>query len=154
MNFQISTFLGSAPSPMCLQSVVMESKRRLEVPERSVQWFLRLHQGSYISIFKSLPSWEVLHLLCVSRASSWSLRGRLRFLNESWWFLRWWMPQGYIQEATYQFSRFYPPGKCSFYEKRLLGDTQTEGNRILIVDASFLNVFYLVLTFFQSYDKP
>ena len=23
----------------------------------------RIHQGSYISIFKSLPSWEVLHLL-------------------------------------------------------------------------------------------
>ena len=41
----------------------------------------RIHQGSYISIFKSLPSWEVLHLICVSRASSWSLRGR-------WWFLR------------------------------------------------------------------
>ena len=41
----------------------------------------RIHQGSYISIFKSLPSWKVLHLLCVSRASSWSLRGL-------WWFLR------------------------------------------------------------------
>jgi hypothetical protein len=23
----------------------------------------RIHQGSYISIFKSLPSWKVLHLL-------------------------------------------------------------------------------------------
>ena len=41
----------------------------------------RVHQGSYISIFKSLPSWEVLNLLCVSRVSSWSLRG-------CWWFLR------------------------------------------------------------------
>ena len=41
----------------------------------------RIHQGSYISIFKSLPAWEVLHLLCVSRASSWSLRGRWRFLT-------------------------------------------------------------------------
>ena len=40
----------------------------------------RIHQGSYIPIFRSLPSWEVLHLLYVSRASSWSLRGR-------WWFL-------------------------------------------------------------------
>ena len=41
----------------------------------------RIHQGSCISIFISLPSWEVLHLLCVSRASSWSLRGRRRFLR-------------------------------------------------------------------------
>ena len=31
---------------------------------------LRIHQGRYVSIFRSLPSWEVLHLLCVSRASS------------------------------------------------------------------------------------
>ena len=30
----------------------------------------RIHQGSYISIFRSLPSWEVLHLLCVSRVST------------------------------------------------------------------------------------
>ena len=41
----------------------------------------RIHQGSCISIFRSLPAWEVLHLLCVSRASSWSLRGRRRFLR-------------------------------------------------------------------------
>jgi hypothetical protein len=41
----------------------------------------RIHQGSCISIFRSLPAWEVLHLLCVSRASSWSLRGRWRFLR-------------------------------------------------------------------------
>ena len=41
----------------------------------------RIHQGSYISIFRYLPSWEVLHLLCISRASSWSLRGRWRFLR-------------------------------------------------------------------------
>ena len=25
----------------------------------------RIHQGSYISIFRSVPSWEVLHLLCL-----------------------------------------------------------------------------------------
>ena len=41
----------------------------------------RIHQGSYISIFRSVPAWEVLHLLCVSRVSSWSLRGRWRFLR-------------------------------------------------------------------------
>ena len=41
----------------------------------------RIYQGSYIFIFKSLPSWEVFHLLCVSRASSWSLRGRWMFLR-------------------------------------------------------------------------
>ena len=36
INFQISTCLGSAPYPMCLQIVIMESKRTLEVPERSL----------------------------------------------------------------------------------------------------------------------
>ena len=41
----------------------------------------RIHQGSCISIFKSLPAWEVLHLRCVSRVSSWSLRGCWRFLT-------------------------------------------------------------------------
>ena len=35
-NFQISACLGSTPSPMCLQSFPMESKRTLEVPERSL----------------------------------------------------------------------------------------------------------------------
>ena len=39
INFQISTCLGSAPSPMCLLSVLMESKRTLEVPERSLGGF-------------------------------------------------------------------------------------------------------------------
>ena len=29
INFHTSSFLGSAPSPMCLQSVIMESKRTL-----------------------------------------------------------------------------------------------------------------------------
>ena len=41
----------------------------------------RIHKESYISIFRSLPAWKVLHILCVSRASSWSLRGRWRFLR-------------------------------------------------------------------------
>ena len=39
INFQISTCLGSAPSPMCLQSIIMESKRTLEVPGRSLGGF-------------------------------------------------------------------------------------------------------------------
>ena len=39
INFQISTCLGSAPSPICLQSVIMESRRTLEVPERSLGGF-------------------------------------------------------------------------------------------------------------------
>ena len=39
INFQVSTCLGSALSPMCLQSVIMESKRTLEVPERSLGGF-------------------------------------------------------------------------------------------------------------------
>ena len=43
----------------------------------------RIHQGSYISIFKSLPAWEVLHLLGISGASSWSPRGRWRLFLQS-----------------------------------------------------------------------
>ena len=35
-HFPVSTFLGSVPSPMCLQSIIMESKRTLDVPERSL----------------------------------------------------------------------------------------------------------------------
>ena len=73
----------------------------------------RILQGIYISIFRSIPAWEVLHLLCVSRVSSWSLRGHWRFLRRILVFLRWWMPQGYIKEAAYQFSNIYLPGKCS-----------------------------------------
>ncbi len=41
----------------------------------------RILQGSYIKIFRSLPSWEVLHLQCVSRAPSSTLRGCWRFLR-------------------------------------------------------------------------
>ena len=41
----------------------------------------RIHQGSYVSIFRFLLAWEVLYLPCVSRASLWSLRGRWRFLR-------------------------------------------------------------------------
>ena len=41
----------------------------------------KIHRGGYISIFRSLPSWEVLHLICVSRVTSWSLRGHWRFLR-------------------------------------------------------------------------
>ena len=39
INFQIATCLGSAPSPLCLQSVIMEFKRTIEVPERSLGGF-------------------------------------------------------------------------------------------------------------------
>ena len=125
IKFQMSTFLERAQPPMCLQNVIIESKRMLEVPDRSLggfwhtgcpkdtsrklhinfqvftflesgptprfsrasskchPWSLRrcgkfregvlvvfemvdasrIHQGSYMSIFKSLPSWKVLHLL-------------------------------------------------------------------------------------------
>ena len=87
IHFYISTCLGIAPSPMCLQ-------RGSSWSLRGRWWFLRgvlmvfdimdvfyIRQWSYISIFRSLPALELLHLLCVSRGSSWSLRGR-------WWFLR------------------------------------------------------------------
>ena len=40
----------------------------------------RIHRGSCKWIFKSIPTWKVFHLLFVSRASSWGLRGRMRFL--------------------------------------------------------------------------
>ena len=39
INFQIFTCPGNSPSPMCLQSVIMESKRTLEVPDRSLGSF-------------------------------------------------------------------------------------------------------------------
>ena len=52
-------------------------------------WFLRgvlvvldimdvpnIHPGRSVSIFRALAAWEVPNLLCVSRKSSWSLRGR------------------------------------------------------------------------------
>ncbi len=42
----------------------------------------RIYKGSYISIFRSLPAWEVLHLICVSRVSLWSLGGLWRLLRE------------------------------------------------------------------------
>ena len=66
---------------MCLQSIIMKSKRILGVSGLEIIGVPRIHQGSWISIFRSLPSWEVLHLLCVSRTSSWSLRGHWRFLR-------------------------------------------------------------------------
>ena len=36
INFQTSTCLGSAPSLMCLQNVIMESKRTLVVNDRGL----------------------------------------------------------------------------------------------------------------------
>ena len=68
INFHISTCLGIAPSPKCLQRVIMESKRMLVVPERSLDGFdimddFNIHQWSYISIFRPLPSWKVVQLL-------------------------------------------------------------------------------------------
>ena len=39
INFQISACLGSAPSHMCLQGVLNESKRTLEVSDRSLGGF-------------------------------------------------------------------------------------------------------------------
>ena len=39
INFQISTCLGNAPSPMCLQSVIIESKMTLEDADRSLGGF-------------------------------------------------------------------------------------------------------------------
>ena len=90
INFQISTCPGSAPTPGFSRA----SSKCLPWSLRGCWWFLRgvlvvfdimdasrVHQGSCISIFILLPFWEMLHLLCVSRASSWSPRGRWRFLR-------------------------------------------------------------------------
>ncbi len=64
----------------------MESKWTLEVPGRSLGGFdiiddPRMYKVCYRSSIKIQAMWKVLHLLCVSRASSWSLRGCWRFLR-------------------------------------------------------------------------
>jgi hypothetical protein len=41
----------------------------------------RIHQGSYVSIFRSLPSWKVVKLLGSLERHPRSLRGRWRFLR-------------------------------------------------------------------------
>ena len=119
INFQISTCLGSASSPMCLQSGNMESKRTLEVPERSLGGFWdavcpkdtsrKLHINFHIyTILERTPSLMCLQSIIMetrklhidfqvstllesasspgfSRASSkchpWSQRGCWRFLR-------------------------------------------------------------------------
>ena len=90
INFHISTCLGIDPSPICLHRVIMESKRTLMVPERSLDGFwqngcllytsMKLHIDFQISTFlecRPTPGF--------SRASSkclpWSLGG-------CWWFLK------------------------------------------------------------------
>ena len=89
-NFQISTCLGRAPSPLYLLSVIMESKRTLEFPERSLGgiWYggclkdtsRKLH--IYFQDFTLLESGPTPGF---SRASSkchpWSLWGCWRFLR-------------------------------------------------------------------------
>jgi hypothetical protein len=90
INFQISSYLESGRTPGFSRA----SSKCHPWSLRGRWWFLRgfltvfdimdasrIHQGSCISIFISIPSWEMLHLLCVSRASSWSLKGRWRFLR-------------------------------------------------------------------------
>ena len=76
INFEVSSFLRSTPSPRCLQSV-------LQGVLRGDAWFLTvvndvfhdrnavcMSPESFVSILKSLASLEVPHLLGVSRASS------------------------------------------------------------------------------------
>ena len=90
INFQISTFLGSAPSPMCLRSVIMESKSTMVFPDRSLGGVWHTGCPKYTSR-KLLINIQMSFLLksgptCgKSRASSkchlWSLGGRWRFLG-------------------------------------------------------------------------
>ena len=90
INFQITTFLQSGPTPGFSRTTSKCHPWSLRGRWRLLRGVLmvfdmvdapRIHQGSRVSIFRSLPAWEVLHLLCVSRASSWSLRGCWRFLR-------------------------------------------------------------------------
>jgi len=90
INFHISSYLESGPTPRF-------SKVSLKCHPWSLRgrwWFLRevlvvcdildvpyIHPGRSVSIFMALAAWEMSNLLCVSRTSSWILRGR-------WWFLR------------------------------------------------------------------
>ena len=91
-TYQFSSFYhpGKWSNSWVLQRIIqvssLESMWTLKVPEGVLVVFdmvdaPRILQRSCISIFISLPIWEVLHLLCVSRASSWSLRGSWRFLR-------------------------------------------------------------------------
>ena len=97
----------------------------------------RMHQGSCISIFRSLPTWKVLHLLCVSRASSWSLCG-------PWWHLRGFfldimnVPSIYMKESAYSFSDLYKPGKCSnsWLLQSIIQVSSLESKRMLVVPES------------------
>ena len=88
INCQIS--LGSAPSPMYLQSFILESKRTLVVPERSLGgfWHDRCLNDTLRKLhinFQMSSHLESGPTPGFSRTSSkchpWSLKGR-------WWFLR------------------------------------------------------------------
>ena len=90
INFQISTIQESGQTPGFSRAFSKCHSLSLGGHWRFLRGVLvvfdimdvsRIHQGSYMSIFRYLPSWEVLPLLCVSRASSWSQWGR-------WWFLK------------------------------------------------------------------
>ena len=90
INFQVSTFLGCAPSPMYLQSVIMESKRTLEVPDRSLGgfWGTVCPQDTSRKLYIDFQLFTFLKsdpTPGFSRASSkchpWSLRGGWRFLR-------------------------------------------------------------------------
>ena len=67
INFQIFTFLGSAPSSMCLQSVIMES-RKLHI---NFQIFSTLLESG------STPEFSRASIKCYP----WSQRGCWRFLR-------------------------------------------------------------------------
>ena len=85
INFQISTFMESCPTPGFSRA----SSKCHPWSLRGRWGFLRgvlvvfdimdvpnIHPGRSVSIFRALAAWEMPNLLCVSRKSSWSLRGR------------------------------------------------------------------------------
>ena len=88
---------------------------RVVLVEFDVICVQRIHPGSSISIFKSLPFLESGPTPGCSRASSkchpWILRGHS--WEVSWLLLTYWMSYGYIKKVNYKFSDFNLPGMCS-----------------------------------------
>ena len=91
----------------------MESKRTLVVPDRNVGGVLHgecpqdTSRNLHINLQVSTISYESPERHHGDQEHNGGLlRGVLVFL-------RWWMSQGYIKEATYQFSSLYLPWKCS-----------------------------------------
>ena len=125
INFQISSYLESGRTPGFSRASSKCHPWSLWGRWRFLRGVLvvfemvdasRIHPGSYISIFKFLPSWKVVQLLGSPERHPSVILGVYEDAGgsweEFWWFLTWWMSQGYFKEAAYQFSDLYLSGKC------------------------------------------